>query len=37
MPNLFLSNWEASNNKSLIAKNQIKAVITIETTPKIHL
>jgi len=34
IPNLFLSNWEASNNKSLIAKKQIKAVITIETTPK---
>ena len=33
-PHLFLSNWFTSNNSNVLYKNNIKAVITIETLEK---
>lgn len=34
IPHLYISNWDTSNNKDVIIKNNIKAVITLETRPK---
>lgn len=34
VPHLFLSNWFTSNNANVLYKNNIKAVITIETLEK---
>jgi protein-tyrosine phosphatase len=34
IPNLYLSNWNSSNNIHELKNNNIKAVITIETSPK---
>jgi protein-tyrosine phosphatase len=33
-PHLYISNWYTSNNEDVILKNNIKAVITLETRPK---
>jgi dual specificity phosphatase 12 len=34
IPHLFISNWQVSNNIDEIKRNNIQAVITIETQPK---
>ena len=34
IPRLFISNWDTSNNPSALENKNIKAVITLETTPK---
>ena len=34
IPHLFISNWDTSNNLTVLINNNIKAVITLETRPK---
>jgi len=34
LPNLFLGNWEDSEDFSFLNKNNIKCIITLETTPR---
>lgn len=34
IPHLFVSNWDTSNNPTILKKYNIKAVITLETRPK---
>lgn len=34
IPHLYISNWETSNNPYILKKYNIKAVISLETTPK---
>ena len=34
IPHLYICNWDTSNNKDVIIKNNINAVITLETRPK---
>ena len=34
IPHLYISNWDTSNNKDVIIKNNINAVITLETRQK---
>ena len=34
VPHLYISNWDTSNNPIELEKNHIKAVLSLETTPK---
>jgi protein-tyrosine phosphatase len=34
IPGLYISNWQTSNNTEILQKKNIKAVITLENTPK---